>query len=348
MCYNLNMEQKILDKINEFKTLHPDKQVIIAIQTGSHLFKLNTPNSDLDITGIYLPSEKEFLTGKFSKEISLNTNKSNTANTKDDIDCKFISLFRFLELLAMGEFNALEWLYSPEYSHIEKSELWDEIQLYRDNLVIFNISSFLGFIKTEYKKAGFSGNIVHEINLFYEYLKTKDESLTLGQVFDEIKNFSYIKFTSSIVNNSNKHKQLKSIIIGHRVFQETVKIFYVKKELASILENKVTSHRKDLTGKDAKGLYHSQRLLFEAKYLLNQHKLQIPFSNEEHSFLMKIRKNEISLDELQYKIEQQIDEIKQLETTIPNLYQNSYFIEKFRFNLMGRFKLKFLISKYKE
>lgn len=341
------MDQRLYDKVNEFKQLHPDKQVIVAIQTGSNLFKLNTPNSDLDITGVYLPSKSEFLTGKFSKEIPLNTNKSKTANTKDDIDCKFISLFRFFDLLAMGEFNALEWLYSPSYSHIEKSELWDEITQFRDNMVIFNVSSFLGFIKTEYKKAGFSGNVVNEMTMFNNYLKTKDENSLLRTHLKEIESFDYIKFTSSIVNNANKNKQLRSIVVGHRNFQETVKVGYIIKELDLILENKVSSHRKDLTGKDAKGLYHSQRLLFEAKYLLNEHKLKIPFSDEEHSWLMKIRRNEVEFEELQKKIEAQIDEIKLLEKNVLNIYHNLHFIEKMKFKMMGRFKLKAVIEKYR-
>ena len=47
---------KTLKSIKQFmKDNHPDKTLIYLYQSGSHFFDLNTPDSDLDFKGIYLP-----------------------------------------------------------------------------------------------------------------------------------------------------------------------------------------------------------------------------------------------------------------------------------------------------
>jgi hypothetical protein len=332
---------KQTDKIQEFTKQHPNKKLLLVIQTGSHLFKLNTEKSDIDMVGIYLPEKAEFIKKSFSKEFVLNTNKTKTKNDSNDVDCKFISAFRFIDLLKTGEFNALEWLYSPDYSHIYKDPLWD---LYfgniKDNLVIFNVSSFLGFIKREYKKAGFKGNIVEEMNQVYDMLKKEDPNQTLIQIEPKLKEFSFIKFKETKIDNSGKTKTIPTVILGERMFQTSFKISYVIKELESILNSQISSHRKDETGLDLKGLYHSQRLLVEAKSLLSDRKLQIPFSTEDHEYLMNIRKGLIPIDELRDKIESDIELVKSLEKNVINTNYNLHNLDKLYFTLFGRLNIQ--------
>ena len=64
---------------------------------GSHLYGTNTPDSDTDYKGIYLPTAKEIVLGTYKKTISISRNKADKErNTKDDVDNEFFSLDRYL------------------------------------------------------------------------------------------------------------------------------------------------------------------------------------------------------------------------------------------------------------
>ena len=65
------------------------------------------------------------------------------------------------------------------------------------------------------------------------------------------------------------------------------------------MEN-VSSRKKEMaeTGKEWKGLYHAQRLVYEAKSLANNGNLGIPFSKEKIDYLMRIKTGNIEKDEL--------------------------------------------------
>ena len=323
------MNSKITQKINEFKQLHPDKDIVAVFQTGSHLFKLNSEKSDLDITGIYLPSKKEVLSKTYSKEINLGTNQKNIANTKDDVDCKFISLKRYIELLMTGEFNSLELLYAPDYAIIQSSDQWKEIQYLRDNFVVFNISSFLGFIKQEYKKAGFTGNIVEEIKTVLNLIESLSENDELVKHHDQLMKLDFIKVKNTKIDNSGQKKLIASYFIANRLFQNTIKIRYLKNELKKIINTTNVSMRKDEKGIDLKGMYHSQRLLFEAESLILSKTITIPFPDDQYKTLKDIRGGVYCLNDLKESIESQIKKIQSLEKNIINTHYNLPFMEKY-------------------
>ena len=44
-------------------------KVIVKAIAGSHLFGTNTPESDIDYKGIYLPEPKDIILGKFKDQL---------------------------------------------------------------------------------------------------------------------------------------------------------------------------------------------------------------------------------------------------------------------------------------
>jgi predicted nucleotidyltransferase len=334
------MVELIEKSIEKFKEQHPNKRILKVIQIGSHLFKLNTPNSDIDILGIYLPEKMEFLTGKFSKEITYNSNTQNIKNTNKDIDCKFISIFRFFELLKKGEFNSLEWLYAPEYATIYQDDVWNLlVDQYKDRLVIFNISSFLGFIKTEQKSALLNGNSLIELETIRNDLQQHNNQKELKIVISSLLKYPFVKQITSKINNERNTKEIESILVANRIYQGTMTIGYTIKEINKILENNKPSHRKNSEGIDTKGLYHIQRLLYEAKDLLTNRAITIPFSEDQHLYLSQIRKGVINLEDQKILIENQISEIKKLELNFTNFNSNLYNIEKLEQYIFGHYNI---------
>jgi len=62
---------------------------------GSHLYGLNTKNSDRDIKGIYLPTLNELLLGNYKPYINLDSNKKGK-NDSSDVDEEYIALPTFI------------------------------------------------------------------------------------------------------------------------------------------------------------------------------------------------------------------------------------------------------------
>ena len=74
-------------------------QLIVKTVFGSHLYGTDTPESDKDFKGIFMPSKKEIFLGKIPKSISESTKKgSESKNTAEDIDTEIYSLQYFIEL----------------------------------------------------------------------------------------------------------------------------------------------------------------------------------------------------------------------------------------------------------
>lgn len=74
-------------------------KTLVEMEFGSHLYGLNTDNSDKDYKGIFIPTAKEILLGTAPKVIDTSTGDKSSKNTKDDIDRHLYSLKKFIVLV---------------------------------------------------------------------------------------------------------------------------------------------------------------------------------------------------------------------------------------------------------
>ena len=88
--------------------------ILMKTKFGSHLYGTDTPNSDLDYKGVYLPSPREMFLNKIPKSITKNTSNNQSKNTCKDIDHEIYSLHYFLDLALKGETAALDMLHASQ------------------------------------------------------------------------------------------------------------------------------------------------------------------------------------------------------------------------------------------
>lgn len=88
---------------------HP---LLYLAKSGSHLFGTDTPSSDLDIKGLFLPTKSSLYLQNSPRQFSNNSNLSDQKNTKEDTDVTVWSLQFWLELLQKGDQNAISLLFS--------------------------------------------------------------------------------------------------------------------------------------------------------------------------------------------------------------------------------------------
>lgn len=100
------------------------RTVLLKFLTGSHLYGTNTPDSDKDYVGVYMPTETELLGLREEHIIEDRTNKSSSGkrNTVQDIDCVWYSLHKFAELARQNNPNIIELFFAPKRNIIEASE----------------------------------------------------------------------------------------------------------------------------------------------------------------------------------------------------------------------------------
>ena len=333
--------------LNKFKEDYPDCKLLFLYVAGSHFFDLNSANSDKDFRGVYLPPTKYFNEDNrknLYKVLDFKTNKKGK-NTNEDVDFTLYSLPKYLELLKGGDFNMMESLFTPEDKILHDTELMKELRADRDNLLVRDISSFMGFFKKEYRR--YSVNIYHHKYRedFVEFLKTLQLSkgVRLDSHWEQIKDFQkkhpkHFKFTTSSTGVNTEHPTIE---IGTRLFQWRCKISYVIEQLEISLNS--AGHRQKKmaeAGKEFKGLYHAQRLLFEAKDLLTEGTLKFPFESSRLDYLRSIKESTVDESFMLKKIEEDFQEIQELEDSFrENNTTVQYHIEKIENNLFAKMKL---------
>ena len=315
-----------MELIERFHKEHTDKQILLLVMAGSHFFNLQSPTSDKDYRGIFITKS-----GKDTcNEISFNTNNK-TKNSKEDIDCTFYSLKKFLTLLGNGDFNMIELLYAPEDKILVNSKIYQELRYIRTGIASNDISSFLGFIKGEYKKFGMDKNHYGIIQNFATFLNDNRINYlsTLKDIWSEILEYSnepdnFIKISQT----RNDNKTLPAIVIAKRMFQYTAKIDYVLEQTNSMLEKYGHRRIQMATNKvEYKGLYHTMRLLIEAKEFATTGELTYPFLDKDYNKLRAIKDGNIEdIDGLFLEIDQRIQELMDIERNIVSNKKNTQIL----------------------
>ena len=77
--------------------LPEDATLLYLTEFGSVLYGTNTPSSDTDLKGIYLPSIKSVLLEQAPETIVHNTSGKDIRNTSDDVDITLYSVTYYID-----------------------------------------------------------------------------------------------------------------------------------------------------------------------------------------------------------------------------------------------------------
>ena len=292
---------------------------IIEMKFGSHLYGTDTPESDLDLKAIYLPTAREIVLGTYKETINISRNKASCErNTKDDTDTEIFSLDRFLDLLMQGQTVALDMLFSPDSLctfNEENINIWRAIKLHKDKLLTRNVNAFICYAKQQAAKYGIKGSRM-------DSLKRTKELLDLFSYHDRLSDYAL-----EVENLVSKTKELISLektplievvmlkgpkglidqphlrVNGRSIpFHATVKYAreVVNKMLDSYGERANKAHLAG--GKDFKALSHSCRVNSEALELLTTG--YITFPRPDREMLTNIKLGNVEYDKVAEMIEQ--------------------------------------------
>src|SRR6185295_2074802 len=143
------------------------RKIIFKARVGSHLHGTNTPTSDEDFLGVFLPSTEDLL-GMQNRPSEMTENKklSETArNTKGDVDCKFLALYEFFRQAAQGQSQAVELFFVPDEHVMLTTPEWEFIKQHKEIFLSKKtISPIIGFAIAQVHKSKIKGDNLNKIN----------------------------------------------------------------------------------------------------------------------------------------------------------------------------------------
>jgi hypothetical protein len=254
---------------------------IVRIKFGSHLYGTDTPNSDLDYKGIFMPSKREIYLGNIPKSLTFNTKTGSGKNTNEDKDEEYYSLHYFLKLAMEGETVALDMLNAPfefcEFFSVEGKKIWEELVLNRHNFYTKNLKAFLGYCRKQASKYGVKGSRLfdaEEVLNFLDGMMIDHHNyyeLKMRDVWDELPEGENIQKT---VDN----KGIKMYEVCGRKIQETADIAYAHEIVKKFYDSYGERARlaKDNKNIDWKAISHAIRVAYEMKEIYEQGTITFP------------------------------------------------------------------------
>lgn len=289
-------------------------KIIVKAIAGSHLFGTNLSTSDTDYKGVYLPSYKDILLGNSKKSINNSTNKNSCKNNCNDIDIEYYSLQKYMKMLYEGQTVAIELLWTPKQFILEKSPIWDQIVMHREELIHKGVSAFIGYCKTQANKYGVKGSRMATI-------KKTIEVLSLLNVDNSKMEYSWCKIKKQLecvdyINFSKEERQNKVfdiITVCDRKFHSTTRFKYVIEILERIYNEYGIRARmaEQNKGIDYKALSHAYRVCVQAKEILLHKKLTLPIPESQLTTIIKIKKGEMDFKDIQILLEEAVDQLEE-------------------------------------
>jgi len=258
--------------------------ILLEYLVGSHLYGTNTPESDLDYSGVFVAPLDYYFGLKEVKEIDLSfkSKDENGKNNADAIDRRFYDIKRFVKLASDCNPTIIEQLFV------------DEKQL--------KINSPMGIKLLEHRHDFLHKGLYHRF-LGYAYSQKKKMIVKLGNH----KEFEFIKGILEKADPTDTLLHLKSDISKYfdkehlRVGDIKIPLGVLNKKALSIVNKRFSnmSHRKELIrkhGYDLKFASHLIRLTLEGIELLETCDLIFPLKDKD--LLLSIKKGDYNLNEI--------------------------------------------------
>ncbi len=291
--------------------MNSDRRIIFRCKSGSHLYGLNRPDSDLDYFTVFMPNSYDLLGLSKTEELDKSTKSSGAdrRNTSEDIDDKWYTLPRYLHLLLQNNPNIVETLFAPKdvtdicepefqflvdnyekiisqrifhsfsgYAYAQKSKLITKKERYESLGKALEWFEHVAFM--EAKVLNLYNTLLHDSSdfLFWRPI-TEEESVELN---------SRLKYYKGAKNNCESFHQGMDLGMIYRKIRREYEQYGWRVKTESFLK----------LGMDTKFAYHLIRLLAEGVELTLTGKIVFPISGQAREDILRIRNSEVEYNEL--------------------------------------------------
>lgn len=281
---------------------------------GSHLYGIETADSDVDYKAVYAPTLEDLILGRVKLESSIRESNKKDIHTKSDAsiyEIEYYPLQKFLKHAAEGQLAAIDMLYSPPQFWIGKSSDFfiTEVINHREKFLSKNLIRFVQYAVKQAAKYGIKGSRLHTATKFLKFFESVSEKTKLGDVIADIEplldDHSMIHYVSGKPAES-------MLIVCDKKFSFTTKICYIRDTLMRFVDKYGARAKLAVIDKgiDKKACSHAFRAAFEVKELVLTRNLVFPL--KEREFLRDIKIGKYTYTEFVPMLEKLIDEVSYL------------------------------------
>jgi hypothetical protein len=310
------------EALEKFQKEHTDYKVIFLHKSGSYLYGTQTPNSDIDYRGIFIPSKIDVLLKKDSGQWNCSTTNESEKNKAGDLDLTLWSVYKFFGMLQGGDTNAFDTLFAVNSPSVEFC--LPEMQLIYDNREHFlpnSLKSFFGYALTQVRKYSVKGDRLKDVGTVLEFLNgtiTPLDKLTLSMVQHSLPYSEKLKWV--IDQDGIEYYE----VIGKK-YVKNMKLSEFKERVLEIQNSFGARARAamDSGSVDYKAMYHAFRVLDECLELMATKEIKFPLERKEQ--YIQIRNRQIAPEALFQALEERFDFVSEFEKSDKNLLRDSKF-----------------------
>lgn len=298
---------------------------------GSHLYQLNTENSDRDYKGIYMPTAKDIVLGIAKRNITKTTGSRVGKNTAEDVDSEVFSLQEFIKLACEGQTVAIDMLHTPEELTITYGKQWLFLMQNRTKFYSKNMNAFMGYVKKQAAKYGIKGS---KLQILEDILSICDST-----EFRDTRVFKYdkLKDISSILPNTEHTRWEDNYDTGQQFYivngslnQDNISL----KEFRSRIQKQYDNYgeraklAKDNKGVDWKAVSHALRAGYQLKSILEDGDFEYPL--KETHFILDVKQGKLDyLTEVAPELESLVAYLEELteKSSLPDQVDKVFWEE---------------------
>lgn len=290
-------------------------KTLIRIKHGSHLYGTDTPTSDLDYKGVFLPAGRDILLQRVPKVIDKGTGVQNEKNTMDDVDDQSYPLQKFLHMVTSGDTAGTEILFAPDWAIIDMHPDWEAIRESKHLLLNKQCKGFVGYCQRQAAKYGIKGSRMAACKAIVALLQAaaagdRGGNTKLVEIAPLLYEFCDEHEFSEIVNIPSQAgvEMLHLDVVDRKVpFTNTVKtaLEIYEKVFANYGHRTLAAMNNE--GIDWKAVSHAIRVAGQAKeLLLTGH---ITFPRPDAVFLLQVKRGELDYNDVAPLLERMVEEV---------------------------------------
>ena len=331
-------------------------KIVMETVFGSHLYGLNTPTSDKDYKGIFLPHPRDILLGKAPKTIDTSTGDKSSKNTVDDIDRQLYSLPKFISLACDGDTVALDMLHADDSKLIANSEIWQYIRANRWRFYTTELTGLFGYVRKQAAKYGVKGSRLAALREVYDVLQDTPNSrivrmpsnlgdathnIKVGEVSHTFPTNEFCRFTRDETLKSGCQDFYE--VLG-RKFQSTITVAEMKKSVYKLWDEYGERARQAEAnnGIDWKALSHALRGGLQLISIYKHGDIVYPL--EESQLLKDVKAGTKPFTFVQEKLEEIMGEVERLAAIsdypkeVDREFWNDFIERVYRDHVVGYYK----------
>ncbi|QJI10734.1 hypothetical protein GuL6_132 [Buttiauxella phage vB_ButM_GuL6] len=327
---------------------------------GSHLYGLNTPTSDKDYKGIFLPHPRDILLGKAPKTIDTSTGDKNSKNTVDDVDRQLYSLPKFISLACDGDTVALDMLHADDSKLIANSEIWQYIRANRWRFYTTELTGLFGYVRKQAAKYGVKGSRLAALREVYDVLQRIADTHTewvgdasgraaqLVEVRTKVGSVSSLfptnEFCRFVTDTTMKSGCQEFYEVLGRKFQSTITVAEMKKSVYKLWDEYGERARQAEAnnGIDWKALSHALRGGMQLVQIYKHGDIVYPLP--ESDLLKSVKAGNVPFAEVQEKLEEVMGEVERLAAIsaypkeVDREFWNDFIEQVYKDHVLGYYK----------